>query len=345
MSSRLAVTDAEQGGTPMMFARTLLPASLAARCVRGGVIANYHRISAAQLATHVATLSRWFDFISIDELPSRMRYPGRRPFCLLTFDDGKKSNATEAAPVLARLGIPAVFYLTTAAVDKGVPLWFDRYALLASSVDHLPREYSTCTLKLLPHALRAERLRAAFDRYGLSLSDVPEQRTPMTWDDARRLYDQGFTIGAHGRHHCILTRESPLVATEEIAGSLSDVSEAIGTPCHTFAFPNGNHSPELAQFAVACGARTVVTTDPAWVRPTDCLWRLPRVQLFAAYSPAEIAWKVGFSALGFVISNPDGTGRRYALWRRRWNAYPGALSNVERLSRDEAVSQTPGKAE
>jgi len=56
------------------------------------------------------------------------------------------------------------------------------------------------------------------------------------------------------------------------------VSSEVGAPCDTFAFPNGNYGPALAQHALRCGARTVMTTEPSW-RTAVALWRLPRIQL------------------------------------------------------------------
>src|SRR5712691_4332770 len=94
---------------------------------RGGVIINEHTLTAAQTRLHVEVLSRWFDFIHHDALPERMVRPRSRPFCLMSFDDGKRSNATEAAPELERLGVPAVFYLPTRFItNEREALWFDR---------------------------------------------------------------------------------------------------------------------------------------------------------------------------------------------------------------------------
>ena len=101
---------------------------------RGGVIINEHDLTSAQTRRHVEVLRRWFDFIRLDELPRRLAQPGRRPFCLLTFDDGKRCNVTEIAPELERLGVPAVFYVTTAFLTNGTALWFDRRKALVRAL-------------------------------------------------------------------------------------------------------------------------------------------------------------------------------------------------------------------
>jgi len=90
------------------FATSFLLA-LARQAKRGGVIINEHTLTAAQTRRHVEVLERWFDFIHLDELPRRLAEPGIRPFCLLTFDDGKRCNFTEVAPELECRRVPAVF--------------------------------------------------------------------------------------------------------------------------------------------------------------------------------------------------------------------------------------------
>src|SRR2546429_9918013 len=70
---------------------------------------SLHRRSSDLTRRHVDVLSRCFDFIHLNDLPRQLYRRGKKPFCLLTFDDGKRSNATAVAPELERLGVPAVF--------------------------------------------------------------------------------------------------------------------------------------------------------------------------------------------------------------------------------------------
>ena len=117
-----------------------------------GVIVNEHTLTASQTRLHVETLSRWFDFIHYDDLLDRLSRPRSRPFCLLTFDDGKGSNATITAPELERLGVPAVFYVPTRFLTDGFPLWFDRSDAIRRALGYAPPELDGETLKKLPAA-------------------------------------------------------------------------------------------------------------------------------------------------------------------------------------------------
>ncbi len=275
-----------------------------------GVIINEHTLTALQTRLHVETFSRWFDFIHYNELLDRLSRPGPRPFCLLTFDDGKRSNATETAPELERMGVPAVFYVTTSFLTDGLPLWFDRSDAIRRSLGYSPPELEDETLKKLPFTLLTERLDRACAKYEVTPNMESDDIRPMTWEEARELAGRGFTLGAHGLRHTVLTCETEADALSEISQSIEEVKTELGE-CLTFAFPNGNYTKRLAHYALECGVETVVTTEPMWVDNRFPLWRLPRVQFFGSDSRAKIELKMAVAATGRLLTNPDGTGRHY----------------------------------
>jgi peptidoglycan/xylan/chitin deacetylase (PgdA/CDA1 family) len=275
-----------------------------------GVIINEHTLTASQTRDHVETFSRWFDFIHYDELLYSLSRSRARPFCLLTFDDGKRSNATETAPELERLGVPAVFYVTTRFLTDGFPLWFDRSDAITRSLGYIPPGLDEATLKRLPFKMLNERLDRACAKYQAPPDMECDDIRPMSWEEARGLARRGFTLGAHGLRHAILTRETEADALFEIKQSIEEVKTEIGE-CPTFAFPNGNYTNRLARHAIECGVETVVTTEPMWVDSRFPPWRLPRVQFFDGHTRARIELKLAAAATGRFLANPDGTGRQY----------------------------------
>lgn len=287
-----------------------------ARLKHGGVIINEHTLSRAQTRLHLDVLGRWFDFASVEEIPTRLVRRGRRPFCVMTFDDGKRSHLTETAPELERWGVPAAFYVSTQPVSSGAPFWFDRHKAIVEALGFCPEELHLADLKQLPLAELNARLDAFCARVGLELDLQSHDMQPMSWDDVRALSRRGFTIGAHGQTHAILTREAPERSLAEIAGSIEDVARETGLACATFAFPNGNYNVALARYALACGVSTVMTTEPAWADGSCHLWQLPRIQLFPGFTPARIELKLTLAAVRGVLTNPDGTGRAYRSRRR-----------------------------
>jgi peptidoglycan/xylan/chitin deacetylase (PgdA/CDA1 family) len=295
--------------------------ALVRRARGGGVIINEHTLTAEQTRRHVEVLARWFDFIHLDELPRRLRTPGRRPFCLLTFDDGKRSHFTHVAPELERHRIPAVFNVTTDPLSDGRCFWFDRRNRLVKALGYCPAGLEVNSLKQLTFAELTEQLDRACDQWGLppAAEDGVDDAKPLSWDEARDMHRRGFTFGAHGRTHAILTRESKMTAFAEIEESLARVSSELASRCHTFAFPNGNHDAELTKHAVRCGATHVMTTEPMWTDAATSLARLPRIQLFGDFSRPRIELKLALAAVSGALANPDGTGRAYWFVNGRKN--------------------------
>jgi peptidoglycan/xylan/chitin deacetylase (PgdA/CDA1 family) len=285
--------------------------ALAARCKDGGVIINEHTLNREQTRVHVDALGRWFDFIHPDDLPDRLRRRRRRPFCLLTFDDGKLSNATATADELERLGVPACFFVVTDFIGSDAALWFDLYSLLKQGSKPMPAGLSARAVKQLPYEVLIERIERVCRERGISADLRDENVAPMTWDHVRGLGARGFGVGAHGATHAILTRETKEDAFANIARSMARVSAEIGEPCSSFAFPNGNYTVDLARHAALCGARLVMTTEPVWADGRHPLWRLPRVQLFGCQDGGTILLKIAVSAAGCILKNGDGTGRIY----------------------------------
>jgi peptidoglycan/xylan/chitin deacetylase (PgdA/CDA1 family) len=293
------------GRTSMAVARRL-------RAARpGGVIVCGHTLTAEQTRFQVEVLGRWFEFIHHDDLMARLERPGSRPFCLLTFDDGKRSNATELAPELERLGVPAAFYVVTQFLSGGAPLWFDRQAGLVRTLGYTPPGLDLPTLKRLPLASVHERVDRACAQHSVTPDMQSDDVRPMSWDDARRMARQGFTIGAHSVSHSVLTNETEADALSDIDHSVATVSAELGAPCSTFAFPNGNYTERLARHALRVGVRTVMTTEPMWVDERFPPWRLPRIQLFGEHGRSKIELKLAAAATGRLLVNPDGTGREY----------------------------------
>jgi peptidoglycan/xylan/chitin deacetylase (PgdA/CDA1 family) len=281
-----------------------------------GIVVGNHTQNRDQIRQEIDVLGRLFEFIHHDQLVDRLKTKGRRPFCLLTFDDGKKINALETAKELEKSGVPAVFYLVTEAVSTGKPLWFDvRNALVKAPLTREEKQIMA-GLKGLSMDRRGVLLDGLAEKYQV-LPDLSDPFVaPMSWEDAGDLHEKGFTIGAHTCSHPVLTKETREVACCEIRDSIAQVSERIGTRCASFAFPNGSYTDDLARYAQGCGVCSVMTTDPVWARPETELWRLPRIDIYTRYTPWKTLVKVAAAKPGFVLKNPNGTGRAYVTGRK-----------------------------
>lgn len=278
-----------------------------------GVILGNHTQNGRQIKEEVETLAPFFDFIHHDQLMERMVTKQSKPFCLFTFDDGKKITAEQSALELEKMGIPAVFYLVTDHISNGLPLWFDRRNAIIKTLGYEPDEVKAKKLKKMPMDRITETLNQFCAEYGVEADLTDPHVACMSWEDARSLYKRGFTIGAHTKTHPILTNESPVTAMNEIHASIKTVKKKLGGYCPSFAFPNGNYTAELAKYARSCGVRTVMTTDPLWVQTKTVLHQMPRIDIYNHYDSGKMLFKVSAAIPGCILNNPNGTGRRYAF--------------------------------
>lgn len=223
-----------------------------------------------------------------------------RPFLALTFDDGQADNARHAAPVLARAGLPATFFVPVEAVSRDEPLWHDRLAFAALRL--LERDASG-TRRLLASAgaavddgpppraaaqavARSKRLgeperRALVERLEVAAGGVvrPPWDGMMRWDEVRALAAAGNEIGSHSVTHPLLPGLDDADLRREVAGSRVRIEEEIRAPCAAFCYPNGDCDPRVVGAVRDAGYRLAVVTAWGPNRPGADPLRLTRCDL------------------------------------------------------------------
>ena len=79
-----------------------------------------------------------YRFVSIDQVCDFLDGKEKgKPFVCLTFDDGYQDNYTVALPLLKRLEVPFVVYVTTGFIDNRLPMWWYPNEELGLSRDEL----------------------------------------------------------------------------------------------------------------------------------------------------------------------------------------------------------------
>jgi glycosyltransferase involved in cell wall biosynthesis/peptidoglycan/xylan/chitin deacetylase (PgdA/CDA1 family) len=250
-------------------------------------------------------------------------HPAPRLPALVTFDDGYRDNYEHALPVLARLGLPAVVFVATDAIDSRQPHWWD---VLAASLRAAPSARLTLPLigardlrgpanRLAVHAeLRAELKRVPADVRAeavdaLTAMFAPRRGWPdhmMTWDEARAMNDAGIAIEPHTRSHPILTTLSSAAVEAEVRGSTARIAAEIGTAASAFAYPNGDNDPQVRNAVQRCGVDLAFTLSPGPIaidRARNARYAVPRIAIDASDTPAIFAMKVG-GGLGIARRRP-----------------------------------------
>ncbi len=262
-----------------------------------------HRtVTTTTLEKQLLALRRFYRFVSMQELQDILesKKPLRRHVAFVTFDDGYRDNYEHALPILERLRVPAMFFLSLGFVGERRNFWFDRLADACRAWENGGRDRARLR-SLLPAPLAAifearapwaERLQRAVrfvarlpvqERRALLKRLAPDphqaehdQSQALTWTEVRHLREQGMSIGAHGLTHTTLTRMNAAGAKRELEESITGVALGSGAPVVAFAYPHGATDPEVAQWAFEAGARLAFTLEPRENRPGDDPMRLGR---------------------------------------------------------------------
>lgn len=179
--------------------------------------------------------------------------PCPRRTVAITFDDAFASIKRYAMPILAGYGVPATVFAPTAYMNGGGQL-----AWLGTS-------------------------------HWLQTPDAPELAA-MDWTDLQQLSDLGWEIASHTSTHPHLTQLDDDTLFHELETSRSVVSERLGRPCKTIAYPYGEADERVARCAERAGyvagailARSLARTGP---------FLAPRVGIYHRDAGARFRLKV-----------------------------------------------------
>jgi len=288
-------------------------------------VLTYHRVDRSQspsdldpillsatpevFAEHVRLIATEYHPLGLDELlhvrAAQSALP-KRPV-LLTFDDAYQDFAMYAWPILQRHGVPATLFVPTAYADNtsAGEFWWDR---LYRAFDRTARtdqintqlgEFPLNSAALRYAACRnlAERLKGLDHDVAMRIVEHllqalgPPQpvRSVLSWNDLRRLADEGVTVAPHSRTHPMLDRLPRARVEEEVNGSRSDIQVAIGGCPPVFCYPAGQRSILVEEVVCDAGFSLAFTTEPGHNDVRSAEWlRLRRINVSPRVTPSVL---------------------------------------------------------
>ncbi len=287
-------------------------------------------VAPAQFRRQMELVKRHFTAIGVDELLAGLdgaRLPPNP--CLVTFDDGYRSNLDVALPVLRDLGLRAVFFIATSFVTERRLYWWDRIAYLVATSTRGTLELTyprPMTVALGDRAAaRAALVAVIKDEHGLDLeryltgvadaAGVPwtrevERRLAdeliMTWDEVRQLRDAGMDIESHSRGHRVLQTLDDEGLRDELDGARADLAREMGRPARVIAYPVGRTIapyPKVRAAVAAAGYRCGLTNAsgvvPLWKRKQLDHLDVGRVALDRSMSDDMFLAQLAIPQLGY----------------------------------------------
>jgi peptidoglycan/xylan/chitin deacetylase (PgdA/CDA1 family) len=228
----------------------------------------------------VAHVARRYE--PVDLRKSKPGVLSRRIRVALTFDDGWIDTYTVAFPIACEYGIPFIVFVCPGLMDDDKPFWPEQVVALMHTVRPSARAEETEklieSLKIVSSEHRERylgRLRKRALTRGGSVESTNVDRT-LSWAAIAEMRRRGVSIGSHTQTHQIVTEIPPDVARWEVRTSKAAIESALPVDCDTFAYPNGNWSPETRNILAEAGFKLAVTTSRgAWTTTSDYL-AIPR---------------------------------------------------------------------
>jgi peptidoglycan/xylan/chitin deacetylase (PgdA/CDA1 family) len=247
-------------------------------------------VSVNELAGHCAVVARSCTPISLDDLRQAVVHGAPLPArpVLVTFDDGYRSVATLAAPILERHSIPAAFFVCSGSVADRRLLWYDAMARRGAEAD----------VDRVKRATFEEWQRVADE--SLTRVDDDDPLAPMTIDDLRSLAANPlFEIGAHTMSHPILANAGVAEQRDQIVGSVRALESWTGRRVTSFAYPNGqpgiDYTPDTVALAQEAGVDIAFSTRSGFAGRAAAALEQPRFMMLSGVSQSELAHRFAYS--------------------------------------------------
>lgn len=218
------------------------------------------------MARQLREIKKHYRLISPDDLLQAIDGGTRLPLhaALVTFDDGYESFFRLAEPVLRSLGIRAIVFVPTRAVEERQPFWFDLvwYSVRQADRENLswlegrlglqraPAGQCLAALKRMPPEERSEIVQEIKTRVSAvqqAEQDVISMFYPLTVEQMRELVARGTTFGGHTHTHTILSSMADHVAEADIKENKTRLERIVKRPVDFFAYPNGGIEDFAAQ--------------------------------------------------------------------------------------------------
>ena len=240
--------------------------------------------------------------VTLDEIllsmHGKIKLPRRE--VAVTFDDGYGDSYEIAAPILARHGVSAAFYVSTGPIRDGSEFWFVRlrprlrtrplrtgrirarrwcirWPIQRRAIRRIAPPASCALLVGDEQYAMVDKIEAA-----LAIGVKLDQRFMLSWEQVWPRCQSGHIVGAT-RDIIRIWRKSTPIALWPSCGSKADLEEAVGEPIMHFAYPTPFLiEPHYSENTIAMTRRLGFQTAATWLRGARCADR-------AGAGPAALA--------------------------------------------------------
>ena len=312
------------------FPEFLSAAAIRRRPCDSGVVLMYHEVLPDEINLPTWTVVkesdfRWqmnylkkhFDIISLDLALERIngRLNGKKPFAVITFDDGYKGNLQNVLPIMHLMGLHFTVYVSTKTLIDNSLFWFDHViSLLEHSEDvhvklkdkqnvenfMIPANASETNRWQATEKLLEKLKKMSSDERSYWVKHITEKYKKnntklkmLHTDDLKDLASSALvTIGSHTHGHELLDQLDEENTYRTIQTSCNLIIKTIGiTPIH-FSYPNGNYNQKVVNQVQKLGFKTAVTTNTDYFSREKDFYEIPRIGIGRFTTKSQFKAKV-----------------------------------------------------
>jgi peptidoglycan/xylan/chitin deacetylase (PgdA/CDA1 family) len=221
----------------------------------------------------------------------------RQPRLAITFDDGWKDNFKIAFPISRKQGIPFTIFICPEMINRRSGFWTATIGSLwatAQRAGKLDLIHALCgsqasgsadsLIESLKHINPKDRetlivhLQAALEPFTEAAGTTHGEQL-LTWSDVREMSAAGISFGSHTNTHAILTDIPGSDAVQELTDSKGAIEAELKT-CSSFAYPNGDWSPQIRELVAQSGYQAAFINSPGiWQEHSNRL-SIPRINVW-----------------------------------------------------------------
>jgi peptidoglycan/xylan/chitin deacetylase (PgdA/CDA1 family) len=272
---------------------------------RDNLVWNEHmKVSPGFLKNFIEAKQSEYRFISLNELSeiSRNKRKLKKPFIILTFDDGYKDNYEYALPLLDRMRVPFTVYVTTSFPGRTAFLWWYVLEEILKKNDAIllsDGQKFSCTTKEEKEAafLLIRKIILSLNQNDLTseffalLKNYEYDYTALNnelcldWDMIKEMSNSKYcTIGGHTVNHRTLNKLTQDQLASEIINGKRLLEEKTGKPVKHFSYPFGTFDEigeREVEFVKNCGFDTACYAFGGGITKKNLnkVFELPRIFL------------------------------------------------------------------
>ena len=260
---------------------------------------------------HIKFLKKYYKIIHIKDIPSlindykKLNINDKRPYCVLTFDDGWADFYKYAFPIIKKYEVLVTIFLPTSFIGTDRIFWTENVIHLLINrkknvslnrsdnttinwIENLTGDIHTNIEYVIKYMknMSPEEIIEILQKlhYRWEVPGIKERIDFLSWEQVNEMALSGYiNYGSHSVSHCILNKlnEESIFRELNVSKELLIKKDLVLKSFIPFCYPNGGHNDSISRMVKEAGYSLAVTTKNGWnnLSPETNIYTLNRVSI------------------------------------------------------------------